>query len=361
MAGGQPVDPGGQFGVFFGEAALVVGGETQGHPVVADVDVRMVKGLFGQYAYRGGEPHRLYEVGEDERAGDGLAFQRPPAVLVQKPPPLRRIQQCHTVSYLRRPAWSGRISLVPVKRVGSGSLVFVALRSDQGIVLRGFSFGEADRIIVLITPNHGKLRAVAKGVRKTKSRFGARLEPLTHVDLVLFKGRNLDTITSVSVVEPFPHLRLDLDAVLMAGAMASAVDRAAVEDEPALRLFLLLQRGLSALEQGVRGHDLMTAFLLKLAGVLGLSPALDNCAGCGGSGEMERFSVSGGGMVCGDCAISGAVRLRTGLDRHLSHLAGTRLADLPGDGPLSSDAAGLTRRFMEYHLETPLSSLPVST
>ena len=106
--------------------------------------------------------------------------------------------------------------------------------SDQGIVLRGYPFGEADRIVVLVSPNQGKVRAVAKGVRRTKSRFGGRLEPLTHVDLLLYQGRNLATVTQVSVIEPFPRLRLDLDAVMTAGAMAEAVGKVVVEGEKIL-------------------------------------------------------------------------------------------------------------------------------
>ena len=103
----------------------------------------------------------------------------------------------------------------------------MAVRSDQGIVLRSFPFGEADRVVVILSPNHGKLRTVAKGIRKTKSRFGGRLEPFTHVDLVLYEGRNLDTITQVSVIEVFSHLRDDLDRVMAAGTMVEAVDAVA--------------------------------------------------------------------------------------------------------------------------------------
>ena len=128
----------------------------------------------------------------------------------------------------------------------------MTLRRDQGIVLRGYPFGEADRIVVFLSPNHGKVRAVAKGIRRTKSRFGGRLEPLTHVDLVLYQGRNLAIVTQVSVIEPFPHLRRDLDAVLVAGAMAEAIGKVVVEGEPSHRLFLLLQRGASCPRTGCR-------------------------------------------------------------------------------------------------------------
>ncbi len=108
-------------------------------------------------------------------------------------------------------------------------------------MLRGYPFGEADKVVVLLSPNHGKLRAVAKGVRKTKSRFGGRLEPFTHVDVLLYEGRNLDTITQVSVVEAHAHIRLDLDRVLAAGTMVEAIDAVAQEGAGSHRQFLLLQ------------------------------------------------------------------------------------------------------------------------
>ena len=236
----------------------------------------------------------------------------------------------------------------------------MALRSDQGIVLRGYSFGEADRIVVLISPNNGKIRTVAKGVRKTKSRFGGRLEPMTHVDLVLYEGRNLDTITQVSVIAAFPKLRLDLDAVLAASTMAEAIDKVAVEGEPSHRLFLLLQRGLKALEGGARGQDLVTAFLLKMMDALGLAPALSHCASCGREDRLNRFSLGGGGVICDLCGTAGAVRLRDGLTSYLAMLSTADLGEMPASEPaLSGEAVGIARRFVEYHIETQLVSLAV--
>ena len=141
----------------------------------------------------------------------------------------------------------------------------MAIRNDQGIVLRSYPFGEADRVVVLLSPNRGKLRTVAKGVRKTTSRFGGRLEPFTHVDLVLYEGKNLDTITQVSIIEGFPRLRADLDRVVAAGSMVEAVD-AVAQKTILLRLFLLLS-GTCALDSG--WGQLITSFLLKLAGVVG--------------------------------------------------------------------------------------------
>ena len=236
----------------------------------------------------------------------------------------------------------------------------MALRRDQGIVLRSYPFGEADRVVVLLSPNNGKIRTVAKGVRKTKSRFGGRLEPFTHVDLVLYEGRNLDTITQVAVLEPFPRLRGDLDAVITAGTMVEAADAVAQEDEGAIRLFLLLQRGLKALETGTRSPDLITSYLLKLADVVGVAPSLLRCAGCGRVEDLHRFSFGGGGSVCDRCQADGAVKLRVGVTEYLAALAGCELMALPpSDDSLSSEAMGIARRFVEYHLDRKLSSLAV--
>lgn len=215
-------------------------------------------------------------------------------------------------------------------------------------------------MVVVLSPNRGKLRTVAKGVRKTKSRFGGRLEPFTHVDLVLYEGRNLDTITQVSVLEVFPHLRNDLDAVIAAATMVESADAVAQEDEASLRLFLLLQRGLKALEAGGRGHDLITSYLLKLADVVGVAPALSACAACGRAETLNRFSFGGGGVLCDRCATEGSVRLREGVTGHLRALATADLGILPpGDPGLSGEAMGVARRFVEYHLDRKLVSLAV--
>lgn len=236
----------------------------------------------------------------------------------------------------------------------------MALRHDQGIVLRSYPFGDADRVVVLLSPNHGKIRTVAKGVRKTKSRFGGRLEPFTHVDLVLYEGRSLDTITQVAVLEPFPRLREDLDAVVAAGTMVEAADAVAQEGETSTRLFLLLQRGLKALEGGQRSQDLITSYLLKLADVVGVAPSLTRCASCGRPDDLHRFSFGGGGSVCDRCSVDGAIRLRDGVTEYLATLAAAELMNLPPtDAAMSGEAMGVARRFVEYHLDRKLASLAV--
>jgi len=233
----------------------------------------------------------------------------------------------------------------------------MGLRHDQGIVLRSYPFGEADRVVVLLSPSHGKIRAVAKGVRKTKSRFGGRLEPFNHVDLVLYEGRNLDTITQVETIEVFPRMRQDLDRVLAAGAMVEAIDVVAQEGEPSARAFLLLQRSLRVLEGGPVHPDLVTSFLLKIAGVVGVGAALDTCAGCGATGGLHRFGFAAGGVLCDRCRTPGAVVLRDGLTVYLASLSAAPVDDLPASDPvLSGDALGVTRRFLEYHLDRRLKA-----
>lgn len=236
----------------------------------------------------------------------------------------------------------------------------MAIRSDQGIVLRGYPFGESHRVVVLLSPNHGKLRTVAKGVRKTKSRFGGRLEPFTHVDIVLYEGKNLDTITQVSIINAFPQVRNDLDRVLAAGTMIEVADAVAQEDEASHRLFLLLQRGLTVLDHGQPHDDLVTSFLLKAADIIGVAPALDSCAGCGRSDGLTRFSFAAGGSLCETCRIPGSYALRAGLVDYLSVVATSELHRLPAaDRSMSREALGVTKRFFEYHLERELTSLVV--
>ena len=198
------------------------------------------------------------------------------------------------------------------------------LYREQGVVLRTWKLGEADRIVVLLTQGEGKVRAVAKGVRKTKSRFGGRLEPFSHVDLSLYRGRELDIVTQAEVITPFRALREDYDRVVAGTAMLEAVDQVAQEREAAIRLYLLLVRALRALDGGPRDPSVvLDAFLLKLMALEGYRPALAECAGCGAKGQPRCFSIARGGGLCERC--------RTGQESTLD--AGTMplLAALLGD------------------------------
>lgn len=230
----------------------------------------------------------------------------------------------------------------------------MAIRHGQGIVLRTYSFGDSHKIVVLVTPDRGKVRCVAKGVRKTTSRFGGRLEPFTVVQVVLYEGRELDTITQVDVVEAHPRLRQDLDAIAIAGVMAEIIDQVVFEGEPSQGLYTLFRRALAAVDQGMRGPDLLSLFFLRVADHLGLAPALESCGGCGSHDDL-RFSIPAGGAVCPACAPAGAIDIPT---RVLTHLVAVR-TDPAGTDPSSESDAGLAlmRRFLEAHLDRRLRSM----
>src|ERR1700677_2701149 len=161
------------------------------------------------------------------------------------------------------------------------------LYRDDGIVLRTQKLGEADRIITVLGRTSGRVRAVAKGVRRTKSRFGGRLEPFTHVDLMLHVGRSLDVITQAEVIRPYGQpLTGDYPRYTAGVAMLETAERfTPVEKEPALRQFLLLIGGLRTL--GQTGEDareprlVLDAYLLRSLSVAGYAPAMEECARCG--------------------------------------------------------------------------------
>ena len=131
-------------------------------------------------------------------------------------------------------------------------------------------------------------------------------------------------------------------------------------NEAAIRLFLLLQRGLKTLEMGERSPDLLTSYLLKLADVVGVAPSLLQCATCGRVDGLHRFSFGSGGSICDTCSIEGTVKLRDGLTEYLAALASSELTSLPPPNlTFSGEAMGIARRFVEYHLDRKLTSLAV--
>ena len=158
-----------------------------------------------------------------------------------------------------------------------------------------------------MTSGSGKVRAVAKGIRKTTSRFGARLEPFTQVNLMLYRGRgSLDTITQAEIVTPHLHIREDLARFAAAETMVEAVDKVAEEHERNTRLVLLLLQGLRALDAGPGDPAAVAeSFLLKLLSLSGFHPAITACAVCG-STDVRLWSSGLGGAVCAGCADIGA-------------------------------------------------------
>jgi DNA repair protein RecO (recombination protein O) len=237
------------------------------------------------------------------------------------------------------------------------------LYREQGVVLRTWKLGEADRIVVLMTQGEGKVRAVAKGVRKTKSRFGGRLEPFSHVDLSLYRGRELDIVTQAEVITPFRRLREDYDRVVAGAAMLEAVDQVAQEREAAVRIYLLLVRALRALDGAPRDPSvLLDAFLLKLMALEGYRPTLAECAGCGRGVPLPSFSIARGGGLCERCRSGEESVLDAATMPLLAALLGDDLATAAAAVPPPAsrrEAGALVKAFVEYHLERRLRSYPL--
>ena len=239
----------------------------------------------------------------------------------------------------------------------------MALYREQGLVLRTYKLGETDRILHLLTQGRGKVRAVAKGVRKPGSRFGGRLEPFSHVDLQLATGRNLDIVSQVELITPFDAVRADFARSAAGSAMVEAADRVAQEDERATRLFLLLLEGLRVLAQRpVHPAAVLDAYLFRLASVAGYHPYLEACAGCGVAGAYTVFSIAEGGVLCPACAPSGAHGLDPAVLQLLRAYGGAdwrTAGDIEPDSaqPRTRRAAGaLVNSFLTYHLGKPLKA-----
>ena len=239
----------------------------------------------------------------------------------------------------------------------------MSLYRDEGVVLRTQKLGEADRIITLLTRQHGRVRAVAKGVRRTSSRFGARLEPFTHVDALCYAGRSLDIVTQAETLVPYgERLVGDYPRYTAGAVMLETAERFTAEErEPAVQQYLLLVGGLRALTAGDRDPGMvLDSFLLRSLAVAGYAPSFSDCALCGGPGPHRFFAIGAGGAVCGSCRRPGAATP----DAATLTLLGALLA---GDWPSADtsdprnrrEANGLVAAFLQWHLERGLRSLPL--
>ncbi|HEX2383156.1 MAG TPA: DNA repair protein RecO [Acidimicrobiales bacterium] len=234
----------------------------------------------------------------------------------------------------------------------------MSLYRDEAIVIRTYRLGEADRIVVLFTKARGKVRAVAKGVRKTTSRFGARLEPTSHVALQLYEGRNLDTITQAETLDHFRPIREDLERISRASSILEGVDQISQEREPNAALYGMLLGALRALSAG--DHPLIVpAFFWKLLALEGLSPVVDACVVCGAGEGLCAFAVEDGGVVCADHRRG--VPLSAESIELLQLILGGRLG-VALSRPVTTatiDVDHLATRALEYHLERRLRSIGV--
>lgn len=237
----------------------------------------------------------------------------------------------------------------------------MGLYRDEAIVLRTQKLGEADRIVTLLTRGTGRVRAVAKGVRRTSSRFGSRLEPFTHVDLQLAEGRSLDVVTQAETLSPFAaRVGSDYERYTAGTVMLETAERLVVEDkEPALQQFLLLVGALRAMcDTGRAPAQVLDAYLLRSLSVAGYAPSFDACARCGVEGPHRAFSPAGGGMLCSTCRVPGTSSPALETVALLGALLEGDWDTVEASDPRHRrEATGLVAAYLSWHLERGLKSL----
>ncbi len=237
------------------------------------------------------------------------------------------------------------------------------LYRDDAVVLQVQKLGESDRIITLFTRRHGRVRAVAKGVRRTMSKFGARLEPFGHVDVQLLEGRTLDVVSQVEGIDLYGRRFLDdYPRYTVASAIAeTAIRLTPIEEEPSLRLFHLTLGAMRALALGEHGSSLiLDAYLLRAMNASGLALALRECAVCGTAGPHRGFSLAAGGVVCPDCRPPGASHPAPATIELMAALAESDWVVADASEPNHRrEASGLVAAHLQWHLERALRSLPL--
>lgn len=232
------------------------------------------------------------------------------------------------------------------------------LYRDTGVVLRTYKLAESDRIVVLLTEGHGKIRAVAKGVRKTHSKFGGRLEPMSHVRLLLHQGRDLDIVNQVESVDSLAPLRADLDHITRGMAVLEAVDQMSLDREPNPQLYRMLVGVLRTIS--VSASPLVVpAFFWKLLTLEGVRPELDACVRCAETEPLVAFDMDHGGVLCRTCR-SGAPISSDALDLMRMILGGKLNAALAAPiSPATHEVNNHATRAVEHHIERRLRSVAV--
>lgn len=239
----------------------------------------------------------------------------------------------------------------------------MSLYRDEAIVLRTQKLGEADRIITLLTREHGRVRGVAKGVRRTKSKFGARLEPGSHVDIQLYTGRTFDTVTQVESISNYGEaLTDDYSRWTICGTILEAAERfTSHEHEPALQEFKLVTGALKALtENRYDPSMILDAYLLRSLAVGGYAPSLVNCSKCDVPGPHRYFSLVGGGSVCAECRPSASATPALETLKLMSDLiSGDWESAMASQLRNRREANGLIAAYLQWHLERGLRSLQI--
>lgn len=235
----------------------------------------------------------------------------------------------------------------------------------RALVLRSHKLGESDRILHLLAADGSQVRAVAKGVRKTASKFGGRLEPYSEVDLLLHTGRSLDIIVEERAVTAHGALRDDVDRSTAAGVVADVVDKMSVEVQGEPRLFGLASATLSAMEVVAPASlpTVVVAFLVKAVSMHGTRPQLNSCVGCAAeASECSSFSTNAGGILCPACSGEdpSAVRFSSASRAWLAMLLGAKMTEVEAlDVPSEAvrECFALLHTFLRHHIPARLKAL----
>ncbi len=233
------------------------------------------------------------------------------------------------------------------------------LYRDEAVVLRTHKLGEADRIVTMLSRQHGKIRAVAKGVRRTASKFGARLEPFMVADVQLYEGRSLDIITQAETLGSYgADIAGDYRSYTAATAMVETADKI-TDDDGSLQQYLLLVGALRSLSR--REHDAsltLDSYLLRSLSIAGWAPSFDDCAVTGAPGPHSVFVAQMGGVVADAVAPPGAPRLDQATLGLLGALLTGDWASADSSGQKQrSQASGIVAAYTQFHLERSLRSL----
>lgn len=235
------------------------------------------------------------------------------------------------------------------------------LYNDEAVVLRTFPLGEADRIVVMLTRNHGKVRAVAKGVRRLKSRFGGRLEPFMRVNMLIAKGKSLDVISqAVSLSTYAAPICANYDSYKYANLMVEVIDYIVNDSyQDTSSQYSLLIAALSALSRGVHSpEEIGLSYVMRALCIAGWSPRITSCAVCGTNENLKYFSPALGGITCVvDCSAE-SLRCSDESRCKIRALIQGDWNDLDGS-VLDDEVVNCVKCWCEYYLERPIRSMNV--
>jgi DNA repair protein RecO (recombination protein O) len=232
---------------------------------------------------------------------------------------------------------------------------------DHAIVLHTHLLGEADRIVTFLTKEHGKVRAVAKGIRKSTSRFGARLDPLNLVEIQFAQGKNLDIVSQVLIVGAYgSELSGNYEAWTVGCAMAEMTDKLVVEEgDRSVQQFLLLLAGLKSLTEATLETDIvLNTFMVRSMAVAGWSSSYAECARCHEPGPHSWYSINHGGVLCSMCKVPGCTAPGSEVIEYLaSILTGDWEGATRADDKTRKTAGSLLAAQLQWHIEREVRSL----